>query len=120
MKIAAMEACANPMRYIVMFLLAIVVLIYLGVWVSATIWDVVCPHPEWRRHPRRLPKWRGRDKLGLLRARHVRAPIAVALMLRYATWKYAVEQPDSYPASYAVIVAVSLCVSVASLAVATS
>jgi hypothetical protein len=119
-KIAADEARANPMRYIVMFLLAIVASIYLGVWLSATLWDLVHPTTGGAAAASSVAGngavattwvYYGLASFG--------APIAAALMLRFATWKYDAEQPDSYPTSYAVIVAVALCVSVASLAVAT-
>jgi hypothetical protein len=119
-KIATDEARENPIPYIVMFILAIVASIYLGVWVSATIWDLACrimgaavTSSEMARNGAVATSWvyYGLATYG--------APIAVALMLRYATWKYDAEQPDSYPTSYAVIVAVSLCVSVASLMLAT-
>jgi hypothetical protein len=119
-KIAPDEDRANPMRYIVMFTLAIVASIYLGVWVSATIWDLACrimgeevTSSAIAGNGAVATRWvyYGLATFG--------APIAVALMLRYATWKYDAEQPDSYPTSYAVIVAVSLCVSIASLALAT-
>jgi hypothetical protein len=41
--IAADEARANPMRYIVLFLVAIVASIYLGVFMSALLWDLLHP-----------------------------------------------------------------------------
>ncbi len=119
-KIAADEDRANPMRYIVMFLLAIVASIYLGVWLSATVWDLVHPTTGGAAAASSVAGngavattwvYYGLASFG--------APIAAALMLRFATWKYDAEQPDSYPTSYAVIVAVALCVSVASLALAT-
>lgn len=119
-RIATEEVRANPMRYIVMFILAIVVSIYLGVWVSATMWDLA--HAATAGTGDSSPalansaaatRWvyYGLATFG--------TPIAVCLMLRYLTWSCDAEQPDSYPASYAAIVAVALCVSVASLVLAT-
>ena len=119
-RIATEEVRANPMRYIVMFILAIVASIYLGVWVSATIFDLVHPATAGTGVASPVPtngaaatRWvyYGLATFG--------APIAVCLMLRYLTWSYDAEQPNSYPASYASIVGVALCVSVASLALAT-
>lgn len=119
-RIATEEVRANPMRYVVMFILAIVASIYLGVWLSATIWDLVHAATAGMAGSSPVPangaaatRWvyYGLATFG--------TPIAVCLMLRYLTWSYDAEQPDSYPASYATIVVVALCVSVASLALAT-
>ena len=64
------------------------------------------------------PRGQPRHPLGLLRPRQLRAPIVVVLLLRYLGWSYDAEQPSSYLNSYAAILVIALCVSVASLALA--
>ena len=110
------------MRYIVMFVLAIVASIYLGVWLSATICDLVHPATagtgvassvaDETARPRQRWVYYG---LAYVRRANRRLPSCCAI----CTWSYDAEQPDSYPASYAVDCRVALCVSVASLALAT-
>ncbi len=119
-RIASNEARSNPMRYVVLFIVAISVSIYLGVWLSATIWDLV--HPA-AAAAAVASADEGTDAVATRWVFYglatFGAPIVAALMLRYLAWSYDHEQPDSYPISYAAVFGVALCVSVASLAVAT-
>jgi hypothetical protein len=117
--IAPEEARANPMRYVVLFVVAIVASIYLGVWMSALLWELL--------HPAAAATGAGSTEgTDVIATRWVYyglatfgAPIAVALMWRYLGWSHDPEQPGSYPISYATIFGISLCASVASLVVAT-
>jgi len=118
-KIANNASRANPMRYIVLFVVAILASIYLGVWLSATFWDLL--------HPAAAAAMSSADEAtDAVATRWVYyglasfgAPIIVALILRYLAWSCDAKQPDSYPISYATIFAVSLVVSVVSLALIT-
>jgi hypothetical protein len=119
-KIAANEARSNPVRYVALFLVAIVASIYLGVWMSTIFWDLLHPAAA-------VPgAERAAEVTDVIATRWVYyglatfgAPIAVALMWRYLGWSYDPEQPSSYPVSYATIFGVGLCVSVVSLMLAT-
>ncbi len=119
-KIGANEARANPMRYVALFIVAVVASIYLGVWISAILRDLFHPALEatGAQHPV--------EGIDVIATRWVYyglatfgAPIAVALMWRYLGWSHDPEQPGSYPVSYATIFGLALCVSVASLMLAT-
>jgi hypothetical protein len=116
-KIVADEARANPMRYVVMFTVGIAASIYLGVWISALFWDLLhhmtAIGPADQGTAMIATRW---TSYGLA---SFGAPIVVTLLWRYLGWSYDPEQPDSYPISYATIFGVALCVSVASLMLAT-
>ena len=113
------EARANPMRYVVLFVVAILVSINLGVWLSATVWDLI--HPAAAAAAAASPL----DNEANLATRWVYyelasfgSPIAAVLLLRYLGWSFDADQPASYLTSYAAIFAIALCVSVAALALA--
>jgi hypothetical protein len=116
-KIIADEPRANPMRYVMIFIVGIAASIYLGVWISALLWDllhhVMAIGTADQGTAAIATRW---TSYGLA---SFGAPIVVALMWRYLGWSYDPEQPDSYPVSYATIFGVALCVSVASLMLAT-
>jgi hypothetical protein len=102
----------NPLRYAVIFAVAIMFAIYLGVYVSAILWDAA--HGELRdalsQDSDLVMRWisRGAVTYGM--------PIFVILVLRYLGWTRDSAQPNSYLISYATIFLISLFVSAACLA----
>jgi TIR domain-containing protein len=103
---------ANPIRYVVLFIVAILISIYLGAGLSVGLWDVT--------HPNSGDSFD--QDLGIA-ARLVYyglaafgAPIVAVLMLRQMGWSHDAEEPTSYPISYATVFLVALCVSSAALA----
>jgi hypothetical protein len=115
-RVGSLEVRANPMRYALVFLVAIVVSINLGVWLSAALWDLAnaaaatAAVASSTEDIATLWIYYGLAAYG--------APIVVVLLLRYLGWVYDPEQPSSYLNSYAAIFVIALCVSVASLALA--
>jgi hypothetical protein len=116
-KFPSIEIRANPMRYVVLFIGAILVSVNVGVWFSATMWDLA-HHAEAAALAADgdadiITRWVffGVATFG--------TPIFVVLLLRYLGWNYDADQPTSYLTSYAAMLVVALCVSVASLVMAT-
>jgi hypothetical protein len=115
--LARIEIRANPIRYAVLFIVAILISIYLGVWLSATMWDlshrVATTGSVFNQDADIATRWvyYGVATFG--------TPIVVVLLLRYLGWNYDAAQPTSYLTSYAAMFVVALCVSVASLAMLT-
>ncbi len=115
-RVGSVEARANPMRYVMLFIVAILISINLGVWLSAALWDLA--------HPAAAASALGQEANVATRWVYYGlatygAPIIVVLLLRYLGWSYDAEQPSSYLTSYAAIFVIALCVSVTSLALAT-
>ena len=118
-QIAHSEARANPLRYVVTFIVAILISINLGVWLSATFWDLFNPAAAAAAAAASTPEdvnlttrwvYYGLATYG--------APIAAILLLRFVGWTHDHEQPSSYLNSYAAIFIIALCVSVGSLSLA--
>ena len=113
-RVAGAQKRANPMRYVVLFILAILASIYLGVWVSAVAWDLVhgAASAAFVQDPNVATRWvfYGLANFG--------APITVVLLLRYLGWSYDSEQPSSYLTSYASIFIIALCTSAIALSAA--
>ena len=105
---------ANPLRYLVIFLISIVVSIYIGVFISAAGWDLVTNGAPGAlsQDPNRVTQW---AVYGL--ANYGIAVLAV-LLLSYLGWAFNHEQPSSYAASYACVFAIAMGVSTLSLACA--
>jgi hypothetical protein len=103
---------ANPLRYVIIFIAAILVSIYIGVWLSSTMWDVT--HGDFTfgspQDPNLVTRWT------FYSLTTYGTPIVVVLLLRYLGWTHDREQPASYLISYAEIFMAALCVSVVSLA----
>jgi hypothetical protein len=113
------ETRANPLPYVLLFAVTILISINLGVWLSAVLWDLfnpaaaaaaAAPTPA---DVNLTTRW---VYYGLVA---YGTPIAVALLLRLVGWSYDHEQPSSYLNSYATIFITALCVSVAALSLAT-
>ena len=105
---------SNPLRYLSIFLVAIVIAIYVGVSLSAMIWDLL--HGDLssglRQDPNVFTRWTGYAMFDY------GMPILAVLLLCYFGWTVNHEQPYSYPMSYARIFVTALCVSAVSLAFA--
>jgi hypothetical protein len=103
---------ANPLRYIAIYLVAIMIAIYFGVSLSATLWDLLHGYggAAFGQDPDIITRW-----IGYALANYGMAILAI-LMLRYFGWNADASQPDSYLVSYASIFLVALCVSAACLA----
>lgn len=105
---------ANPVRYAVIFLVAIALAIYLGVWLSAMGWDMVrgSSHSIFTQDPDLVTRWTiyGVANYGM--------PILAVLLLRYLGWTNDPDQPSSYVISYATIFLLASGVSIVCLAVA--
>jgi hypothetical protein len=102
---------ANPFRYVVMFFAAIIIAIYLGVSLSAMMWDVLHPN-SLRGDPEVATKWM------YYALANYGMPIMAVLLLRYLGWRSDPGQPNSYLISYATIFLISLCVASVFLALA--
>ncbi|MBX9648549.1 MAG: transporter substrate-binding domain-containing protein [Xanthobacteraceae bacterium] len=102
---------ANPLRYVPIFVVAIIVAVYLGVTLSAMTWDLLNGNSVTLNSEITM-KWifYGLANYG--------TPIMVVLLLRYLGWRADRSQPNSYLISYATIALVALCVSASCLAVA--
>ncbi len=81
------------MRYIVMFILAIVASIYTGVWMSATVWDLAHPMTSEAAVSAAAGNAAAATSWVYYGLATFGAPIAVTLLLRLATWKYDAEEP---------------------------
>ncbi|MDR3530793.1 MAG: hypothetical protein P4L90_09600 [Rhodopila sp.] len=105
---------ANPLRYIAIYLVAIMVAIYFGVSVSAMSWDLLNGHASaaFSQDPDLVTRW-----IGYALASYG-MPILAILSLRYLGWTVDAGQPNSYLISYATVFLVALGVSTASLALA--
>jgi hypothetical protein len=105
---------ANPLRYIVIFVVAIMIAIYLGVSLSAMTWDVLRGNSEaaLSQNADLVTRWiyYAIASYGM--------PILVVLLLRYLGWTNDPGLPNSYLISYATIFLVALCVSAICLAIA--
>ena len=114
-RVASFEVRANPLRYVVLFMAAIVFSIYLGVWLSVTLWNLANPTVAaaiFDYDANFAQRW------AFYAIAVFGAPIVVVLLLRYLGWTYNVAQPASYLSSYAAILVIALFVSAASLALA--
>ena len=105
---------ANPLRYIAIYLVAIMIAIYFGVSLSAALWDLLHGYggAAFGQDPDLITRW-----IGYALANYGMAILAV-LLLRYFGWTADASQPDSYLISYASIFLVALCVSAACLSLA--
>ena len=105
---------ANPLRYTAIFFVAIMIAIYLGVSLSAMIWDLLHDnlHAAISQDPDLITWW-----IGYALAIYG-MPILAVLLLRYLGWTIDPGQPNSYLISYATVFLVALCVSSTSLAIA--
>jgi hypothetical protein len=105
---------SNPIRYLWMFLVALMFSIYVGVSLSAMIWDLLRGDSSsaLNQDPDLITRWVGYSMA------NYGMPILVVLVLSYLGWTVNHEQPSSYPISYARIFAIALCVSAISLACA--
>jgi hypothetical protein len=102
---------ANPLRYLVIFFAAIIIAIYLGVFLSAMTWDLL-HHVPVGVDPDTATKWM------FYAFANYGMPIMAVLLLRYLGWRGDPGQPNSYLMSYATIFLVALCVATVCLAVA--
>jgi hypothetical protein len=105
---------ANPLRYVAIYLVAIMVAIYFGVSLSAALWDLLHGNggAAFSQDPDLITRW-----IGYALANYGMAIVAV-LLLRYLGWTVDASQPNSYLISYASILLVALCASALSLALA--
>jgi hypothetical protein len=105
---------ANPLRYTAIFFVAIMIAIYLGVSLSAMIWDLLHDnlHAALSQDPDLITWW-----IGYALAIYG-MPILAVLLLRYLGWTIDPGQPNSYLISYATVFLVALFVSVTCLAIA--
>jgi hypothetical protein len=113
-KIPHVVTRANPLRYVIIYFATILLSIYLGVWLSSTLWDLM--HGDFNfvstQDPNLVTRWT------YFSLASFGTPIAVILLLRYLGWTYDRDQPASYLTSYATIFLIGLCVSAVSLALA--
>jgi hypothetical protein len=104
----------NPLRYIVIVVVAIMIAIYLGVSISAMTWDLLHGNlaAALSQDADLVTRWMGYAlaSYGM--------PILMVLLLRYLGWTIDPGQPNSYLISYATIFLVTLCVSAVCLAIA--
>jgi hypothetical protein len=102
---------SNPMRYIFIFLAAIIISIYVGVSISAMIWDLI--HGDYSNAINQdldlVTRWIGYSMA------NYGMPIMVTLLMGYLGWTVNHNQSASYPITYAMIFVVALCVSTLSL-----
>ena len=105
---------ANPLRYTVIFFVAIMIAIYLGVSVSAMTWDLLDGKlsATLNQDPDLITWW-----IGYALAIYG-MPIFAVLLLRYLGWTIDPGQPNSYLISYATVFLVGLGVSVTCLVIA--
>jgi hypothetical protein len=105
---------ANPLRYTVIFFVAIMIAIYVGVSLSAMSWDLLHGNLSsvLNQDPDLITWW-----IGYALAIYG-MPIFAVLLLRYLGWTIDPGQPNSYLISYATIFVVGLGVSVTCLVVA--
>jgi hypothetical protein len=117
-RVASLEVRTNPMRHALVFLVAIVVSINLGVWLSSALWDLANPAAAAAAISASTEDANLATLWIYFGLAAYGAPIVVVLLLRYLGWVYDPEQPSSYLNSYAAIFVIALCVSVAALALA--
>jgi hypothetical protein len=105
---------ANPLRYVAIYLVGIMVAIYFGVSLSAVLWDLLHGNggAAFGQDPDLITRW-----IGYAFSNYGMAIVAV-LVMRYLGWTADAGQPDSYLISYASLFLVALCVSALSLALA--
>jgi hypothetical protein len=105
---------ANPLSYVAIFVVAIVIAIYLGVSLTALTWDLLHGdvYAALSQDPDLVTQW-----IGYALAIYG-MPILAVLLLRYLGWTIDPAQPNSYLISYATVFLVGLCVSVTCLAIA--
>jgi hypothetical protein len=105
---------ANPLRYVAIYLVAIMVAIYFGVSLSAALWDLLHGNggAAFGQDPDLITRW-----IGYALANYGMAIVAV-LLLRYLGWTVDASQPNSYLISYASILLVALGTSALCLALA--
>lgn len=102
---------ANPLRYTVIFVVAIMMAIYFGVLLSALSWDLLHRGPV-NLNPNIATKWM------FYALANYGMPIMAVLLLRYLGWRSDQSQPSSYLVSYATIFLVAICVATACLTIA--
>lgn len=107
-------ARANPLRYIAIYLVAIMVAIYLGVSLSAMSWDLLHGNPSaaFNQDADLVTRWIYFALAGY------GMPILAVLLLRYLGWTVDAGQPNSYLISYATVFLVAMGVSAACYALA--
>jgi hypothetical protein len=105
---------ANPLRYVAIYLVGIMVAIYFGVSLSAVLWDLLHGNggAAFGQDPDLITRW-----IGYAFSNYGMAIVAV-LVMRYLGWTADAGQPDSYLISYASLFLVALCISALSLALA--
>ena len=105
---------ANPLRYTVIFFVAIMIAIYLGVSLSAIVWDLLYGNQSavLNQDADLITWW-----IGYALAIYG-MPIFAVLLLRYLGWTIDPGQPNSYLISYATVFLVGLGVSVTCLVTA--
>lgn len=101
----------NPLRYTAIFVAAIVVAIYIGVSLSAMVWDLLHHNPVTVQSDI-ATRWM------YYALANYGMPIIVVLLLRYLGWRSDRSQPNSYLISYATVFLVALCVASVCLAAA--
>jgi hypothetical protein len=104
---------ANPLRYAVIFFVAIMLAIYFGVTLSAIVWDLLHGHFDaaLSQDSELVTRWicYALGSYGM--------PILAILLLRYLGWTNDPGQPNSYIVSYATIFLVAVGVSTICLAI---
>jgi hypothetical protein len=104
---------SNPIRYLFVFVVGIIVSIYVGVTVSAMVWDLLHGYNDMMNQESDLiTRWTGYSLA------NYGMPILIVLVMSYLGWTVNHNQPASYPISYARIFIIALCVSAFSLAFA--
>jgi len=107
-------ARSNPLRYLLVFLVGIIIAISVGVTVSAVGWDLLHGNNNntTNQDSELITRWIGYSLA------NYGTPIVIVLAMSYLGWTVNHNQPASYPISYAMIFIVALCVSALSLSLA--
>jgi hypothetical protein len=105
---------SNPFRYLLVFVVGIIIAISVGVTASATLWDLLHGNNSnaANQDSDLITRWIGYSLA------NYGAPIVVVLAMSYLGWTVNHNQPASYPVFYARIFIVALCVSALSLTLA--
>jgi hypothetical protein len=108
------SARANPLRYIAIYFVAIVVAINVGVLFSAFGWDLLNHGTQaaFNQQSDLVTRW------VFFALASYGMPIVAIMLLRYLGWTVDSAQPNSYVISYATIFLLALCVSAVCLALA--
>ncbi len=107
-------ARSNPFRYLLVFLVGIIIAIPVGVTASAVLWDLLHGNNSntANQDSELITRWIGYSLA------NYGTPIVVVLAMSCLGWTVNHNQPASYPISYARIFIVALCVSALSLTLA--